>query len=80
MGRWDEDSEGTVITDCECIRVSTKAILCLIPDPLEEGGFREVWIPQSQIMDDSEVWRVGDRGTLVVTAWFSRKEQLVPDE
>lgn len=76
MGRWDEDQEATVIEDVECIRVSRMAILCRIPDDFEEGGFREVWVPQSQITDDSEVWRIGDRGTLVVKAWFARKENL----
>ena len=32
------------------------------------------WIPQSQITDDSEVWKVGDEGNLVITDWFAKKK------
>ncbi len=43
-----------------------KAILVVFPRD------REVWIPQKGVHDDSEVWRKGDRGQLVVCAWFAR--------
>jgi hypothetical protein len=76
MSRWDEDQEACAIEGCECIRETEKAILCRIPDALEEGDYRETWIPKSQVTDDSEVYKKGDEGTLIVTAWFARKEDL----
>ena len=51
-------------------RATPKAIL------IEYEGV-EKWIPQSLISDDSEVWKEGDTGTLVIPEWFARKEGLV---
>lgn len=31
------------------------------------------WMPFSQIGEDSEVWKAGDEGTLLVTEWFANK-------
>lgn len=31
----------------------------------------EEWVPTSLINDDSEVYQVGDEGTLVVPEWFA---------
>jgi hypothetical protein len=60
--------------DCRCSRDSGKALLVDIPD-LDE----EVWIPQSQIHDDSEVYDAEDNaeGTLVVKRWFAEKKGWV---
>ena len=35
------------------------------------------WVPQSVIHADSEVWKNGDEGTLVVQEWFAIKEGWV---
>lgn len=40
------------------------------------GGV-STWIPKSVIHDDSEVWREGDTGTLVLPEWFAVKARLV---
>ena len=37
---------------------------------------RQVWIPKSVIHDDSEVWKIGTEGELVVARWFAEKEGL----
>ena len=58
------------IEDCEAIRATDKALLVRIGDEIEK------WIPQSQIDDDSEVWKEGDKGDLVIKAWFAEKEGL----
>jgi len=34
-------------------------------------------VPQSQIHEDSEVWKRGDEGTLVVTQWWAEQRGLV---
>lgn len=54
-----------------CFRHTEKAILIRY----ESGA--EQWIPQSVIHDDSEVCKTGDRGELVVKAWFA--EKLTPE-
>lgn len=56
--------------DVECIAQSDLAILVII-----EGD--EYWIPQSQVDDDSEVWKKGDEGTLVITQYIAEKKGLI---
>lgn len=53
-----------------CIRATEKAILVVL-------GTKEAWIPQAAVHDNSEVWRQGDRGKLVVMQWFARKQGWV---
>jgi hypothetical protein len=56
------------IDDAKCTHSTDKAILVSAPD-LDE----QVWIPQSQIDDDSEVYKKGTEGKLVVSDWFAQK-------
>jgi len=56
--------------DSRGLRATDKALLCLI-----DG--EEVWVPQSQIDDDSEVWRAGDEGHLVVSSWWAQERGLI---
>jgi len=45
---------------------------------VEAPDFDEpVWIPQSQITEDSEVYKLGTEGTLVVADWFAEKRGWV---
>jgi hypothetical protein len=37
----------------------------------------EVWIPKSQIHDDSEVYHSGHIGTLVITEWIAMQKGLI---
>ena len=53
-----------------CIRSSDKAILVVIKD-------KEHWIPQSQVHEDSEVWKNGDEGVLVITEWIAEQKNLI---
>jgi hypothetical protein len=57
--------------DATAIRETEKAVLC------DVGGEKPVWIPQSQIDDDSEVWKAGDAGILIVNEWFAVEKGLV---
>lgn len=59
------------IEDVSCIAQSEKACLMLI-------GLDEIWIPQSQIDEDSEVWKKGQDGTLVISDWIAEKKNLQP--
>lgn len=58
------------IHDVTVMRVTEKAVLCMV-----DG--KEVWIPQSQIHDDSEVWKEGDEGTLVIPEWLALDKGLI---
>jgi hypothetical protein len=62
--------ETVSIEDVKCIQETAAALLCVI-----DGD--EVWIPKSQIHDDSEVYDEGSSGTLVITEWIAREKGLV---
>lgn len=59
------------IRDVRCIRETAKAILIEIP-----GYGEDLWIPQSQVDDRSEVWHEGDEGTLVISQWIADQKDL----
>jgi hypothetical protein len=61
------------LLEVTCKRETDQAILCIIDK-------REVWVPKSQVHDDSEVYAQGHEGKLVISAWFADKEGLVSDE
>lgn len=67
------DRENTVsFDDCEAAKETDKALLVYFGD-LE----KKLWVPKSQIHDDSEVWEEGQSGTLVVTGWWAGKNGLL---
>lgn len=51
---------------------SGKALLVRIHEQRED-----VWIPVSQIHDDSEVWEEGHVGNLVVNEWFAEQRNWI---
>lgn len=63
--------EGFDIPCSKCIKSTDKAILVFSEEDPIAG---QVWIPQSQIHDDSEVYENGDEGTLVVNMWWAEKQ------
>lgn len=66
----DEDETRTVtLEDVRALRQTEKALLCLI-----DGD--EVWIPQSHIHDDSEVYEQGGEGRLVISRWLAEQKGL----
>ena len=60
------------VQDCEVLKETDKAILVESPNLGEP-----LWVPQSQVHADSEVWREGDVGVLVISEWFAEKSGLV---
>jgi hypothetical protein len=59
--------------NCKARYDSGKALLVEIP----EIGDAPQWVPHSQIHDDSEVYRKGDEGKLVVSEWFATQKEWV---
>lgn len=70
----EHDEKHVSITPVECIRNTDKAILVV----LSNGD--EHWVPQSHVHDDSEVYRRGDQGKLVISKWIARQRKLWIDE
>ncbi len=56
--------------DVTAIAQTEKAVLC------EINGAQH-WVPQGQIHENSEVWKTGDTGTLVVSQWWAEQRGLV---
>lgn len=56
------------VENAECIEKRDKAILVEAPD--FDGP---EWIPQSQVHEDSEVYKLGDKGTLIVSDWLAKQ-------
>ena len=67
-------SRGAIVTfeDVHAEHETEKALLCRFPD-------REdlVWIPKGQIDNDSEVYKHGHKGKLVVSEWIAVEKGLV---
>ena len=76
MTRFDRDIDGdsgavTRFDDCVAIHATAKALLVRVPDLGED-----LWIPQSVIDDESEIFDVDHKGELVIKEWWARKEGL----
>lgn len=63
----------TVELDVIDVVKETDAALCVELADRDE----EVWIPKSVVSDDSEVWKEGDTGTMIIAEWFAEKEGLI---
>ena len=62
------------IEDAVAIRETDKALLVRVGADGDDQ--KEVWIPKSQILDDSEVFEMGGEGTLVVPRWIVEEKEL----
>ena len=62
------NNESYDLENASILRETEKAIL------VECDLASDLWIPKSQIHDDSEIWEVGEYGTLLVNQWWADKE------
>lgn len=64
------DGDPTVsLPNVICKRETDAALLCEIKG-------EDLWIPKSQISDDSEVFEDGGQGTLIVSEWIALQKGL----
>jgi hypothetical protein len=54
---------------------------CIVqtPDAIQvqiDGEKTPRWIPQSQVHDDSDVYKLGTEGNLIVTLWWAEQKGL----
>jgi hypothetical protein len=73
MRSYEERKEPVSFDDVTVVRETDNAILCEFPDGNEE------WIPKSQIHDDSEVYKFGTDGTLIIPRWLAQAKGLPCD-
>lgn len=59
--------------NCYAEHQTNKALLVYIPEISDEPQ----WVPQQHITDDSEVYRKGDEGKLVVTDYIAEQKGWV---
>lgn len=62
------------IDNCEVIAVGRHAILVN-----NEDWGEDLWIPDTQIDDDSELYmqsKKGDKGALVISAWIAKQKGI----
>ena len=60
-------NEGVIFASVIATAETDKAILVEIDD-------EKHWVPKSQIHDDSEVWKKGQSGTLIVSQWYAEQK------
>ena len=61
-----EDVGTYLLVDIQVITQTGKAVL------VRSMEFNdEFWIPQSQIHEDSDVWKTGQEGDMLVTEWLA---------
>jgi hypothetical protein len=63
--------------NARCLRATDKAIFVHIAAVPGRRAAWQGWIPQSQVHDDSEVWREDDAGALVLTRWIAEQKGLI---
>lgn len=68
-----------IIEDGKCIKETEKAI-CIAD--LAFNDYPEIWIPkkwsgEDVIHDDSEVWKLGQRGSVVVKEFWAEKNNWI---
>ena len=59
------------VKEAECIKESESGKAILVAAPVFDAP---EWIPHSQITDDSEIWKPGQTGELIITEWLAEKK------
>ncbi len=71
MGFYSEDEVFQV--EAACRKETERAILVEVYGNVTN----QMWVPKSVIHDDSEVYKAGTDGQLIVKLWWAEKEGLV---
>ena len=64
--------EGHVIEDVTCVGETAKAIQITTVDGPD--GQTMLWVPKSQIHDNSQVYKNGQEGDICVSSWWARQK------
>lgn len=75
-GELDEDRRCfTLEGEWRCVQETPQSIRAERQDSEGYDPCQSLWIPQSQIHEDSEVYEKGTEGSLIVTAWLARERE-----
>ena len=66
-----DEGEWVEFEDAKCVAATGAAIQVR----LDDGEL--YWFPKSQVSNDSEVWKLGTKGTLIVSEWIAKQKGLV---
>ena len=69
--------EMVTVDDCRVVAVSTKNESVLVHC---DGWDEDLWFPDSQIDDDSEIYSGssrGDTGKLIITEWIAKQKGIL---
>jgi hypothetical protein len=72
---WDSEKEDVALDGLWCCIHETAAAILVEKKGKEDE--EPLWVPKSQLSDDSEVWSIEDEGELVVTHWWAEKRGFV---
>ena len=67
----DYDSRSVLVPGTEVLRETDKALL------IRFSNDQELWIPQSQLHEDSEVFEMGHAGDLIISRWIAELKELL---
>lgn len=62
--------------DVEDVEVRASSPDAILIEVLVNKTAKKIWIPRSQISNESEVFDEGDEGTLVIPRWLAEREAL----
>ncbi len=65
------------VEDVVAVTETDRAVLCLAQEFEEATGERKMWVPKSQIDEESAVKEEGDEGHLIVNRWWAEQVHLV---
>lgn len=69
-----EGNDPVTFEDCEGIRLNQSLLMLLVSC---DSWDKDYWIPRSLIHDDSEVYRPGTTGTLIIPRWIAEKKGMI---
>jgi hypothetical protein len=71
-----------IIKGVTCKRATASACLARVPTTDDNGVVytKEIWIPKSQIHDDSEVYKPWTEGKLIIPEWLATAKGIKPDD
>lgn len=78
-----EEDKGFLVGRVYCIWETKDAIKCRMDEDGYFNLYTEFWVPQSAVHDNSEVYKMGHHGKLIVKSWWAKKqgwEDIKPEE
>lgn len=74
---WRPGDEVAEFTNVVALDETDKSVKCRIPGAGKKGEDAIAFVPKSQLSDESEVYKKGTEGTLVVSQWWATTAGLV---